>query len=151
MPPVTITLLGGFAAAVDGEPVPEPAWRLRKARELVKLLALAPDGRLHREQAMEALWPDREPAAAANNLYQVVHVARRALGAEAIEVREESLSLEAEVDVPRFEARGRTRPARADAGRLPRRARALRGPAAAGEPLRRLGRRAARRARAGAR
>jgi hypothetical protein len=37
---VSLTLLGGFAAAVEGVPVPETAWRLKKARELVKLLAL---------------------------------------------------------------------------------------------------------------
>jgi predicted ATPase len=103
VPGVTVTLLGGFAAAVDGTPVPESAWRLKKARELVKLLALAPGRRLHREQPMDLLWPDRAPAAAANNLNQAVHVARRALGPEAIEVRDELLILAADVDVDRFE------------------------------------------------
>ena len=34
---------------------------------------------------MDALWPDRDPTAAANNLNQAVHAARRALGAEAID------------------------------------------------------------------
>ncbi len=100
---VTVTLLGGFSAAVNGEPVPEKAWRLKKARELVKLLALAPGHRLHREQVMDVLWRDRGPAAAANNLHQAVHVARRALDAGAIEVRDEVLVLAAEVDVDRFE------------------------------------------------
>jgi DNA-binding SARP family transcriptional activator len=95
--------LGGFGAAVDGVLVPEKAWRLRKARELVKLLALAPGHRLHREQAMDVLWRDRLPAAAANNLHQAVYVARRALGAGAIEVREELLHLVADVDVDQFE------------------------------------------------
>ena len=38
MPDVTVTLLGGFSATVDGEPVPETAWRLKKARELVKFV-----------------------------------------------------------------------------------------------------------------
>ena len=94
-----MTLLGGFAAAVDGVPVPGTAWRLKKARELVKLLALAPGHRLHREQAMDLLWRDRAPAAAANNLHQAVYVARRALDAGAIEVRDEVLELAAEVDV----------------------------------------------------
>jgi DNA-binding SARP family transcriptional activator len=59
---VSIRLLGGFEAFVDGAPV-DGAWRLRKARELVKLLALAPGHRLHREQAMDVLWPDRAPVA----------------------------------------------------------------------------------------
>jgi predicted ATPase len=52
---------------------------------------------------MDALWPDLDPAAAANNLHQVVHAARRALGAEAIELREEMLTLRASVDVEDFE------------------------------------------------
>src|SRR5258705_4754004 len=99
MPEVTVSLLGGFTAAVDGVSVPETAWRLKKARELVKLLALAPDHRLHREQVMDVLWRDSTPAAAANNLHQVVYVARRALDAEAIGVRDEVLSLAADVDV----------------------------------------------------
>jgi predicted ATPase len=109
---VNVSLLGGFGAAVGGVPVLESAWRLKKARELVKLLALAPGHRLHREQVMDVLWRDREPAAAANNLHQAVHVARRALGAGAIEVREEFLHLMADVDVDRLEG------AAADARRL---------------------------------
>jgi predicted ATPase len=100
---ISVVLLGGFAAAVDGSPVPETAWRLKKARELVKLLALAPGHRLHREQVMDVLWRDRAPAAAANNLHQAVYVARRALDASAIEVREEVLHLSAEIDVDRLE------------------------------------------------
>ena len=131
--------LGGFAAAVDGVPVPEAAWRLKKARELVKLLALAPGHRLHREQAMDVLWRDREPAAAANNLHQAVYVARRALDAGAIEVRDEMLQLTADVDVDRLERRRRRRASRQDAGCVPCGAVALRRRAAAGEPLRRLG------------
>src|SRR5256885_9926714 len=100
---VSVCLLGGFSATVDGVLVPETAWRLKKARELVKLLALAPGHRLHREQAMDVLWRDREPAAAANNLHQAVYVARRALDADAIEMREELLRLTADVDVDRLE------------------------------------------------
>jgi predicted ATPase len=101
---VTIKLLGGFAATRAGEPVASSVWRLRKGRELVKLLALAPSRRLHREQVMDALWPDLDPAAAVNNLHQVVHVARRALGAEAISLRDELLTLNATVDVEAFES-----------------------------------------------
>jgi predicted ATPase len=100
---VSVGLLGGFTAAIDGAPVDARAWRLKKARELVKLLALAPRHQRHREQVMDVLWRDREPAAAANNLHQAVYVARKALGAEAIEVREEMLTLEAEIDVDLLE------------------------------------------------
>jgi predicted ATPase len=112
VPEVSIALLGGFAAAVDGRSVPANAWRLKKGRELVKLLALAPGYRLHREQAMDVLWRDRDPRSAANNLHQAVHAARRALGAEAVEVRDELIRLHANVDVDAFEF------AAADARRL---------------------------------
>ena len=65
MPPLLrITLLGGFSAGAGDRVVSEGAWRLRKAKSLVKLLALAPERRLHRERASELLWPDRDPAAA---------------------------------------------------------------------------------------
>ncbi len=98
-----MTLLGGFAAEAGGSPVPDSAWRLRKARELVKLLALADGHRLHREQAMDVLWPDRDLAAAANNLNQAVHAARKALGAGAIELQDGLLRLDADLDVEAFE------------------------------------------------
>jgi len=55
---VAVRLLGRFSVVVDGVEVDDRAWRLRKARTLVKLLALQPERRLHREQAMELLWPD---------------------------------------------------------------------------------------------
>jgi predicted ATPase len=100
----SIRLLGAFAATIDGEPVAPRAWRLKKGRELVKLLALAPGHRLHREQVMDVLWREHAPAAAANNLYQAVHAARGALGPDAIGVHDEVVSLaEAiEVDVDAF-------------------------------------------------
>src|SRR5947207_11042060 len=109
-PLVRISLLGGFSAGADGQIVSEGAWRRRKAKSLVKLLALAPEHRLHRERASELLWPDRDAAAAANNLHQALYVARRALetagldGATAIELRDDTLFLPAAmVDVEEFE------------------------------------------------
>ncbi|HKD95445.1 MAG TPA: tetratricopeptide repeat protein [Gaiellaceae bacterium] len=99
----SVTLLGGFAAETDGAPVPDSAWRLRKAKDLVKLLALADGHHLHREQAMDALWPDRDVAAAANNLNQAVHAARKALGADAIELQDGLLRLDVDLDVDAFE------------------------------------------------
>jgi DNA-binding SARP family transcriptional activator len=50
-----VNLLGTFSVAVDGESVADDAWRLRKAKTLIKLLALAPDRRLHADQAAAAL------------------------------------------------------------------------------------------------
>jgi DNA-binding SARP family transcriptional activator len=79
---IEVRLLGGFSATVDGERVPEHAWRLRKARTLVKLLSLASRRTLHRGQLIDHLWPEHEPHRAANNLDQAVHAARRALGGD---------------------------------------------------------------------
>lgn len=76
---VRIFLLGTFSLTVSGRTITAQGWRLRKARTLITLLALAPDHRLHREQLIEWLWPDLEPKAAANNLRLTLHVARRTL------------------------------------------------------------------------
>ena len=76
---VRVRLLGGFDVQVDGVAVPAGAWRLGKARSLLKLLALAEGHRMHRDAVVEALWPDLRAAAATNNLHQTLHSARRAL------------------------------------------------------------------------
>src|SRR3712207_2330166 len=72
-----IALLGGFRVSVGERTIEETAWHLRKAANLVKLLALAPGHRLHREQIMDALWPDLGMSAASNNLRQTLHAVRR--------------------------------------------------------------------------
>lgn len=82
MTTVAIHLLGGFRVEIDGIPVAAEAWRHRRGAELLKLLALADGNRLHREQVMDALWPDLAPDAAAANLRKAIHFARRALGSE---------------------------------------------------------------------
>ena len=74
-----IRLLGTFAVDVGGRDVAAHSWRLRKSRTLVKVLALAPEQRMHRDRLIELLWPDRGAPAAANNLHQALHVARREL------------------------------------------------------------------------
>ena len=76
---VRIWLLGGFRVSVGTRTIQQNEWRLRKAASLVKLLALAPGHRLHREQAMDLLWPDLGRKAASNNLRRVLHTARRVL------------------------------------------------------------------------
>src|SRR5215208_6678933 len=76
---VRIWLLGRFRTSVGHKTLEESQWRLRKAAKLVKLLALAPNHRIHRERAMDLLWPDLDPKAAANNLRHALHVARRTL------------------------------------------------------------------------
>lgn len=115
-----IQLLGGFAVDRGARSVDPKVWRLRKARTLVKLLALTRDQRLHRDVLLETLWPDRPPTSAVNNLHQALHVARRALAGDEssnglLELRDDFVVLLADglvdVDVRTFErlaALGRT-------------------------------------------
>jgi DNA-binding SARP family transcriptional activator len=79
--PLHVVLLGGFSVRVGNHAVPS-SWRLRKAKTLVKLLALADGHRVHRDVLAEVLWPGLDPPAAANNLHQVLHAARRALASD---------------------------------------------------------------------
>ncbi len=94
-----VSLLGVFSVSVGDRIVAEDAWRLRKARTLIKLLALAPECRLHVEQATELLWAGRDPDSARNNLHQVIFAARRALdsigldGSRYLGLREELILL----------------------------------------------------------
>jgi DNA-binding SARP family transcriptional activator/tetratricopeptide (TPR) repeat protein len=106
---VEIRMFGGFEVLLDGAPVPAAGWPRPQAATLVKLLALAPGRRLHREQLVDRLWPDLTVAEAAPRLHKLAHYARRALGDDrtAIVFRSETVALlpEAEVvvDVDVFE------------------------------------------------
>ena len=108
-------LLGGFQVAVGDRVVPDAAWRTQKARGLVKLLCLAPNHQLHREQVLDLLWPELEPEAAAGNLRCTLHAARRALepdrvavGQSILRLRHDVLSFEGDnalsIDVDTFSA-----------------------------------------------
>ncbi|MEU6237806.1 BTAD domain-containing putative transcriptional regulator, partial [Kitasatospora sp. NPDC047058] len=74
-----IRLLGGFLVRVGAQEIAADAWRLRTSRSLVKLLALAPGHRLHREQVLGALWPGQPPETGAGRLRKALHEARRVL------------------------------------------------------------------------
>jgi predicted ATPase/DNA-binding SARP family transcriptional activator/DNA-binding CsgD family transcriptional regulator len=77
-----IWLLGGFRVSVGSRSIEEGEWRLRKAAALVKLLALEPGHRIHRERVRDLLWPEMDETAQANNLRQALHAARRILEPE---------------------------------------------------------------------
>ena len=108
-----VQLLGSFVVTVDGVAVEAARWRLRKARSLVAMLALAPGQRRHREQVLDRLWPELEPVAGARNLHQTLYVARRALAGTGtartglLSIRDEQVVLDdggpVDVDVLRFE------------------------------------------------
>jgi DNA-binding SARP family transcriptional activator len=106
---VGIAVMGGFAVTIDGAAVPAAAWRRRQAAALVKLLALAPRARLHRDRVIDALWPDAGLEAALPRLHKAAFFAREALGArDAVVVRAETVALfpgaDLCVDVAAFDA-----------------------------------------------
>ena len=117
-----IWLLGGLKVSVGSRSIREEEWHLRKAGSLLKVLALAPGHRLHREQVMELLWPDLHKDAALNNLHYALHVARRTLEPAALagssaasrylHLRSEQITLCPDsplwVDVEAFEEAGAT-------------------------------------------
>ena len=72
-------MLGGFSVSVGARTIEEGEWCLKKAAHLVKVIALAPRHRMHREGAMDLLWPDLRKGAASNNLRRTLHAARRIL------------------------------------------------------------------------
>ena len=102
-----VFVLGGFRAEVCGRPVAEVAWRRSGAAALVKLLAVTPGHRMHREQLIDILWPELDQAAGTRRLTKALHFARRALAAGQVRLQDDLLSLEADdlwVDVDAFEA-----------------------------------------------
>lgn len=102
-----IYVLGGFRAEVGGRPVAEDAWRRSGGAALVKLLAVTPGHRMHREQLVDVLWPDLDQAAGARRLTKALHFARRALAVGQVRLRDDLVSLEGDglwVDVDAFEA-----------------------------------------------
>lgn len=88
---VELRVLGGFAVRVGGLEVAEEAFERRKARSLLKLLALREGYRLRRDEALEALWPALSPPAALSQLYKAVHQARAALASVSPAVSPEGL------------------------------------------------------------
>ena len=111
--PMRVWLLGSFRVSVGSRTIGGDAWHLRKAAALVKLLALSPDHRLHREQVMDLLWPSLGKRTASNNLRQVLYGARRVLDPASdshnryLSLQDEQLALcpggDLRVDVDAFE------------------------------------------------
>lgn len=78
-PSVKIFLLGTFEVGRGDRALRAEDWPRKKASALLKRLAL--EERLLKDQAIEFLWPESDPASAANNLYKTLHVLRRVLDA----------------------------------------------------------------------
>ena len=115
---VRLRLLGGFGVEVEGRVLDESAFERRQAASLVKLLAIAGGRRLHREQVIDALWPDVSVDDAAPRLHKVASYVRSATGDKtAITLRDEIVLLwpgaDVWIDVEQFEAAADSDPAAA--------------------------------------
>jgi LuxR family maltose regulon positive regulatory protein len=75
---LTIRCLGQFEFLRNGVPVPASAWPRSASRRLLQLLVVRRKP-VTREQIMEALWPDLDPAQAANQLRVALSHLRRVL------------------------------------------------------------------------
>jgi DNA-binding SARP family transcriptional activator len=122
IPTIEVELLGAFRVRAGARDVSGDDWPVRRAGELVQLLALADRHRLLRDQVIEALWPHLDLAAAGSNLRKAAHYARRALGDPgAVVLRGGEVALlpsgRVQTDVARFEGEARAALAGDDAER----------------------------------
>lgn len=79
-----IYLLGRFEVVSGERAIIDQSWPRRKAKTLFKLLALNAGQWLHRDQVLDAVWPDMDPAAADHNFRQNLHYLRRAFAAHGL-------------------------------------------------------------------
>jgi ATP/maltotriose-dependent transcriptional regulator MalT/DNA-binding SARP family transcriptional activator len=80
-PAIIIQTLGVFRVIRDGFPVPNSAWKSKKARDLLKVL-VARRRPTSRDQLIELLWPEVDPALAGNRLSVLLSTVREVLQPE---------------------------------------------------------------------
>lgn len=78
-PALMIRTLGGFRVERRGVPVALSEWRSRKARQLLKMLVARRGRPLHREQAIEILWPEADGEDLSNRLAVALSTLRSVL------------------------------------------------------------------------
>ncbi|MGH3879741.1 MAG: AfsR/SARP family transcriptional regulator, partial [Actinophytocola sp.] len=78
-PGLRIRLVGAVAIEAAGRSVDRDAWRSRKARETLLVLAAAGPGGLRRDELVEAVWPGREPGRGRTLLRTALAEVRRTL------------------------------------------------------------------------
>ena len=100
-----VYLLGRFEVVREDAPIPVHAWRRRRPADLLKLVAIAPERRITRQQVIDALWPDKDPASGANNLHRALYDLRQILGGRWVDIEHGAISLRGDVwvDVDAFE------------------------------------------------
>lgn len=78
VPALSVRALGAFQVLRDGVPVPRAEWQSRKARDLLKIL-VARRRPVARDQLVELLWPEVDPARAGGRLSVLLSMLRGVL------------------------------------------------------------------------
>lgn len=81
-PAVEIHTFGAFQVLRDRTAIPKAQWRSKKARDLLKILVCRRRP-VPRDQLMELLWPESDPARSGNRLSVLISNLRDVLGPEA--------------------------------------------------------------------
>jgi DNA-binding SARP family transcriptional activator len=76
---IAVQTLGGFRLLRRGAAVPPKTWQSRKARDLLKLLTARRGHPVARDELIEALWPEEDPARTANRLSVALSTLRSVL------------------------------------------------------------------------
>ena len=76
---LVVQTLGGLRVIIHGDPVPPDAWRSKKARDLLKMLAARRGRPVPREALIEALWPEEDPDRTGNRLSVALSTLRSVL------------------------------------------------------------------------
>jgi DNA-binding SARP family transcriptional activator len=77
--PLHVKLLGGFCVERTDVGHAVSDWPRRRAKTLIKLLAVQPGHALHREQIIDVLWSGADAESALNSFGKALHAARRSL------------------------------------------------------------------------
>jgi ATP/maltotriose-dependent transcriptional regulator MalT/DNA-binding SARP family transcriptional activator len=80
--PVRIEALGSFRVLREGVPMAAEEWQSRKARELLKRLVARRGRTVARENLMEGMWPEGDPAKLGNRLSVALSTIRTGLDPE---------------------------------------------------------------------
>lgn len=78
-PAIHIRCLGGFEVIRQHHLLPAGSLERRRAGELLRLLLISRNRSLDTDQALEALWPGKDPSRAGASLHQATSALRRAL------------------------------------------------------------------------
>jgi DNA-binding SARP family transcriptional activator len=74
-----VSLLGALDVRIGGQRISDRAWRTSKAKELFSLLLVHRERTMGRDEIIELLWPDAEPASGISNFHFTLHALRKAL------------------------------------------------------------------------